>query len=158
MTEYPLAPQLAHNLGDFVFLEDSNSGNTRPARIYASVRVFQSDSPQGNDWDLLLAGVSQKAETCGLDRRLRLFLFKYRPEYSEVGAVPRRNPAFGHGMTCNANNWVCSPWCYAVSPNPSNIVRRDVMRAQVHSMGTTRDSYIRPRIDQQTRRDLATGS
>lgn len=80
MTEYPLAPQLAHNLGDFAFLEDSNSGNTCRARIYASARVFQSDSPQGDDWDFLLAGVSQKAETCGLDWRSRLFLFKYRPQ------------------------------------------------------------------------------
>jgi hypothetical protein len=49
---------MSKDSGDFVFLEDLNSGNTRRTRAEAGSRVFQSDSPQCHDWDSMLAGVS----------------------------------------------------------------------------------------------------
>ena len=77
---------MADDVGDVVFLEEADGGDSGGSRFEASLRIFQGHAAERQDRSFVLASLSQIFETCGVSLR-GVPLLENRREQGEVSTL-----------------------------------------------------------------------
>jgi hypothetical protein len=124
-----------------MFLEQSDGRDSGRACLHASSRIFQRDTAQCEDWNFFQASFPQGIETGGKCARfLHENLFENWPEDGEIRAFFCGAGNLRPMVTGNANTNPST--CATSNPSISYVSGRNVIRAQMHAVGSAGQSNV----------------
>ena len=152
------AAQFCDDFGEVIFLEQPNGGDAGGARFQARFRIFESDSAQGQNWNLRFAGFAELSQSCGV-RIGHIFLFEDRGEDREGSSVGLGLLHFSGRVAGHSYEW-CS-WRDAGGgahatflPHCFYFLWADVVGAEVDSIGSGGECDVGAGVDEKSRGQL----
>jgi len=130
--------QQPHDLAEVSSLEKPDSGEPSCSGLNARTSILQAHAAQRQYRDVLLAGFTQSRQSSGRGVR-HILLFEHRRKYGKVRTFGSRAGNVCNCVARNSDHREITPPC---APHPADVVRRNVLRAQVYAIGPASNSNI----------------
>jgi len=129
--------QQPRDLAEVSSLEKPDSGHASCSGLNARTSILQAHAAQRQYRDVLLAGLTQSRQS---GRSIRhIFLFEYRSKYGKVRTFGSRAGNVCNCVARNSDHREIPPPC---APHPADVLRRNILRAQVYAIGPASNSNI----------------
>ena len=146
-----LRSQFSNYRAHVPLLEEPNACNPCGALFQAGIGVLEGYAAQGDDRNLLLASLSERTKSARRSSRRFPFL-KDRGENSKIRACGSSLGNFREGVAGDSNPRLAALAGRRISPpDLPYVTGRNVIRAQVNSIGPRGDGYIHAGIDENSR-------